>query len=227
MADSPLLKSILVKGRLILVAPSANISGSPSPTSFNHVKNDLDGLIYGIIDGGDCEEGIESTVIDLSEKIPVILRPGTIIKEEIEEEIGKVKLDKSLLVKEAKRPKSPGMKYKHYAPKAKIYIIREKESIKSIEEKIGESIIKRDKTALVVFRENLDNYKSLLVGRKVVMGGKNNLKEGIRNLYRILRDCDILGVENIFIEEAKEQGLGFSYMNRLKKAGNYNFLKRG
>ena len=226
MADSPILESILVKGDLILVAPSANISGSPSPTSFNHVKNDLEDLIYGIIDGGDCEEGIESTIIDLSEERPVILRPGTIIKEEIEEEIGKVELDGSFLGQEIKKPKAPGMKYKHYAPKAKVYIIKEKESVKNIEEEIEELAFKGVKTAVVAFRENLDNYKGLSVGHKIVLGGKKDLKEGIRNLYRILRDCDILGIENIFIEETKEEGLGFSYMNRLKKAGSHNFLKR-
>ena len=226
MADSPILENILIKGDLILVAPSANISGSPSPTSFNHVKNDLEGLIYGIIDGGDCEEGIESTIIDLSEERPVILRPGTITKEEIEEEIGKVELDGSLLGQEIKKPKAPGMKYKHYAPKAKVYIIKEKESVKNIEEEIGKLAFKGAKIAVVAFRENLDNYKGLSVGHKIVLGGKKDLKEGIRNLYRILRDCDILGIENIFIEETKEEGLGFSYMNRLKKAGNHNFLKR-
>ena len=83
MPDHPLTESILVKGDLILVAPSANLSGNPSPTSFKHVKEDLDGKIYGIIDGGNCEEGIESTIIDLTEEIPLILRPGTITKEEI------------------------------------------------------------------------------------------------------------------------------------------------
>ncbi len=226
MPDHPLTESILVKGDLILVAPSANLSGSPSPTSFKHVKEDLDGKIYGIIDGGNCEEGIESTIIDLTEEIPLILRPGTITKEEIEEEIGKVAFDQALFTKEVVKAKAPGMKYKHYAPKAKVYIIKEKEDIENILTEVAKSSLGEQTKALICFRENYGAYLALDFTEKIIIGDKSNIKEAIRNLYRILRDCDILGIENIFIEETEEKGLGFSYMNRLKKAGSYNFLKR-
>lgn len=225
MPDHPVIETILVKGSLILVAPSANISGSPSPTTMKHVSNDLDGLVFGIIDGGACEEGIESTIIDLSGNTPIILRPGTITKEDIEEEIGGVMLDESLLGAATIIARAPGMKYKHYAPKGKVYILENKSNTDIINNEIKLKNMNIDKTALIYFDENLSHYSSLNISHMMSLGSLNDLKDGIRNLYRLLRDCDILGIENIFIEGYKEEGLGFSYMNRLKKAGNQNFLK--
>lgn len=225
MPDHPVIESILVKGDLVLVAPSANISGSPSPTTMKHVSNDLDGLIYGIIDGGNCEEGIESTIIDLTSEIPTILRPGTITKEDIEEEIGEIKFDESLIGASAVIAKAPGMKYKHYAPKAKVYIIENGSNIDLILSEINKEKMNINKCALIYFDENRIGYETIEMPNRYSLGSQSDLKYGIRNLYRILRDCDILGIENIFIEGYKEIGLGFSYMNRLKKAANENFLK--
>lgn len=223
--DHPVIESILGKGNLILVAPSANISGSPSPTTMKHVADDLDGLVYGIIDGGDCEEGIESTIIDLSGDRPLILRPGTITREEIEEEIGKVELDKSLLGAPATEARAPGMKYRHYAPKARVYILLNNESSTLIEKKISDYGLEKNKCSLLIFDENKEDYKNLEIPHVMSLGSKKDLRTGIKNLYRLLRDCDILGIENIFIEGCKEEGLGFSYMNRLKKAASHNYLK--
>lgn len=225
MPDHPVIETILVKGDLILVAPSANISGSPSPTTMKHVADDLEGLVYGIIDGGNCDEGIESTIIDMSEDIPVILRPGTITREDLEEEIGKVEIDKSLLGASSKIARAPGMKYKHYAPKAKVYILRNKGDINLISREIMNIKVLKEKCALILFEENFNHYRNLEIPNKISLGSIADLKSGIRNLFRILRDCDILGIDYIFIEDYKEEGLGFSYMNRLKKAANYNYLK--
>lgn len=225
MPDHPVIESILVKGELILVAPSANISGSPSPTTMKHVADDLDGLVYGIIDGGSCEEGIESTIIDISGVIPVILRPGTITKEELEEEIGHIEIDESLLGISTKVAKAPGMKYKHYAPKAKVYILENKGKTDLITNKIMSIKLDLNKCALICFDENIEHYKNIDIVNKISLGSLFDLRTGIRNLFRILRDCDILGIEHIFIEDFKAEGLGFSYMNRLKKAANNNYLK--
>ncbi len=225
MPDHPVIETILVKGNLILVAPSANLSGSPSPTTMKHVSADLDSLIYGIIDGGNCEEGIESTIIDLTDEIPTILRPGTITKEDIEYEIGKIKFDESLIGTSALIAKAPGMKYKHYAPKAKVYIIENRNKTDLILLEITKKKMNINKCALICFDENLKNYEKINIPHKFSLGSLTNLKYGIRNLFRILRDCDILGIENIFIESYNEVGLGFSYMNRLKKAANQNYLK--
>jgi L-threonylcarbamoyladenylate synthase len=225
MPDHPVIESILVKGELILVAPSANISGSPSPTTMKHVADDLDGLVYGIIDGGNCDEGIESTIIDMSGDIPTILRPGTITKEDLEEEIGQVKLDESLLGVSIKLARAPGMKYKHYAPKAKVHILENNGNIDLIIKKINSMKLDLNKCALINFEENSKHYDSVKIPNKMSLGSIFDLRTGIRNLFRILRDCDILGIEHIFIEDYKEEGLGFSYMNRLKKAANNNYLK--
>lgn len=226
MPDHPVIESILVKGGLILVAPSANLSGSPSPTDMEHVREDLDGRVYGIIDGGPCEEGIESTIIDCTVSPPMILRPGTITREAIEEEIGPVDLDPSLLGEEVLVARAPGMKYKHYAPKATTYIIGDKERLSLIEEEMKRGSLDPSRTALILFEENLEHYAPLETGFKMPIGSHSSLKHAIRNLYRILRDCDILGIETIFIEASKEEGLGFSYMNRLKKAAGFNYLKK-
>lgn len=226
MPDHPVIESILVKGGLILAAPSANLSGSPSPTDASHVTEDLEGRIYGIIDGGHCEEGIESTIIDMTGSVPIILRPGTITKEAIEEEIGEVLFDQSLLGGDVSIARAPGMKYRHYAPKARVTIIENKEAVHTIEEAIRQEKMNLDHTALIVFEENIGHYALLNIGHKLPLGSLVDLKHSIRNLYRILRDCDILEIENIFIEEVKEEGLGFSYMNRLKKAASQNFIHR-
>lgn len=225
MPDHPVIESILVKGDLVLVAPSANISGSPSPTTMKHVADDLDGLVYGIIDGGNCDEGIESTIIDMSGDIPVILRPGTITKEDLEEEIGHVEIDESLLGISIKVAKAPGMKYKHYAPKAKVYILEINGNTDLINKKIISMKLDFKKCAIIYFEENFKHYNNIDIANKISLGSLLDLRTGIRNLFRILRDCDILGVEHIFIEDFKEEGLGFSYMNRLKKAANNNYLK--
>lgn len=225
MPDHPVIESILVKGDLVLVAPSANISGSPSPTTMKHVADDLDGLVYGIIDGGNCDEGIESTIIDISGDIPVILRPGTITKEDLEEEIGHVEIDESLLGISIKVAKAPGMKYKHYAPKAKVYILENNGNTDLINKKIISMKLDFKKCAIIYFEENFKHYNNIDIANKISLGSLLDLRTGIRNLFRILRDCDILGVEHIFIEDFKEEGLGFSYMNRLKKAANNNYLK--
>lgn len=226
MPDHPVIESILVKGGLILAAPSANLSGSPSPTEAAHVAWDLEGRIYGIIDGGPCQEGIESTILDLTCDPPVLLRPGTITREELEEEIGLIEMDPSLLGEEAAIPRAPGMKYRHYAPKARVTIIRGEESLEAIREEMRRLGTAGERAALVVFEEHIPHYKSLPVGHLMPLGGLFDLKHSIRNLYRILRDCDILETTDIFIEEVPETGLGFSYMNRLKKAAGHNFLKR-
>ncbi|KAF0092258.1 MAG: tRNA threonylcarbamoyladenosine biosynthesis protein [Fusobacteria bacterium] len=225
MPDHLVIETILVKGDLILVAPSANISGSPSPTTMKHVADDLDGLVYGIIDGGNCDEGIESTIVDMTGDNPVILRPGTITREDLEEEIGKVEIDESLLGASTKIARAPGMKYKHYAPNAKVHILKNRGDLDLILKKIKSLDVDLNKCALINFDENIEHYRKLEIPNKIILGSIVDLRVGIRNLFRILRDCDILGIEHIFIEDYKEEGLGFSYMNRLKKAANHNYLK--
>ena len=220
-------EAIFSQGDLVIAAPSANLSGRPSPTTASHVLEDLDGKIWGIVDGGPCEEGIESTIISLVGNEPILLRPGTITKEMIEEIIGPIKIDDSLLSpNQGTVALAPGMKYKHYAPEGKGYIINPREDIDAILKVVEKEKIEKENVALLVFDNNESHYK-LNIGHLFTLGKENKLQEVIHNFYRVLRECDKLGVELLFIESSKEEGLGFSYMNRLKKAANYNYLDKG
>ena len=227
MPDHFITEAIFSQGNLVIAAPSANLSGRPSSTTASHVLEDLNGKVWGIIDGGPCKEGIESTIISLVGTEPIILRPGSITQKMIEEIIGPIKIDDSLLSDhQVKAALAPGMKYKHYAPRGKSYIIKTKESNKAILKIIKKENIKKEKIALLVFKNNKSHYR-IKVGHFFILGKENKLHGVIRNFYRILRECDKLGVELLFIESSKEEGLGFSYMSRLKKATKYNYLNKG
>lgn len=122
MPNHPVALALIEASGLPIAAPSANLSGKPSPTKFQHVYKDLNGKISGIVDGGETGVGVESTVIDCTEPIPVILRPGGTTREEIEGIIGSVGMDRQVK-EEVEKPKSPGMKYTHYAPAAPMYLV--------------------------------------------------------------------------------------------------------
>lgn len=172
-----------------IAAPSANLSGKPSPTSAMHVINDLRGKIDAIIDGGEVEIGIESTVLDLTQKIPQILRPGKITKEKLEQVIGNVKYN----IK-SKKPRSPGMKYKHYSPDAKVIIIKNNKELKEVLKKYSYKKIK------------ILNYPDEI-----------NMAS---NLFRDFRECDKKEFDIIIVKSIPERGLGVAIMNRLNKAGS-------
>lgn len=227
MPDQLIAEAIFSQGNLVIAAPSANLSGRPSPTAASHVLEDLNGKIWGIIDGGSCKEGIESTIVSFVGTEPILLRPGSITHEMIEDMIGPIKIDDRLLSDyQVKIALAPGMKYKHYAPKGKSYIIKPRERNEAIYKIIKKENINKEKIALLVFENNKSHYQ-INVGHFFTLGKDNKLQEVVRNFYRILRECDKLGVELLFIESSKEEGLGFSYMNRLKKAANYNYLDKG
>ena len=171
-----------------IAAPSANLSGKPSPTSAIHVINDLKEKIDVIIDGGDVEIGIESTVLDLTRKVPHILRPGKITKEQLEQVIGNIKY-----TRESKKPRSPGMKYKHYSPNAKVIIIKNNKELKDILKKNSSKKIR------------ILNYQDEI-----------NMAS---NLFRDFRESDIQKMEIIIVKAIPKRGLGVAIMNRLSKAG--------
>jgi L-threonylcarbamoyladenylate synthase len=172
-----------------IAAPSANLSGKPSPTSAMHVIDDLRGKIDAIIDGGEVEIGIESTVLDLTQKIPKILRPGKITKEQLEQVLGKVKYN----IK-TKKARSPGMKYKHYSPDAKVIIIKNNKKVEEVLKKYSYKKIK------------ILNYKD-----KISMAN---------NLFRDFRECDKKEFDIIMVKSIPERGLGVAIMDRLNKAGH-------
>lgn len=175
-----------------IAAPSANISTKPSGTCFEHVFEDFNGKIAGIIKSKNCEIGIESTVIDLTVKNPVLLRPGGISVEELKKIIPNLRLSS----KKMKKPKSPGMKYKHYAPNAKVILFK-----KTAIEKLNpykEKLKKQKKRFLVLEPEKIKNFH--------------------KKLFKIFRDCDKKGIEYILIPAIEEKGIGLALMNRVRKA---------
>lgn len=214
------LKLIEIAG-LPIAAPSANISGRPSPTTAQHVIDDLGGKIAGIIDGGKAGVGVESTVLDLTTPVPTILRPGGVTLEDLQKEIGEVHIDKGLI--DANHvPRSPGMKYTHYSPEADVIIV--KGSLTEMAEKIlkitGEELGQGKKVGLMVSQELYELLKTDLPGSVLVeiLGKKNNLAQVTSNLFMELRALDKEKVDVIYVENFPETYIGAALMNRLYKA---------
>lgn len=207
-----------------IAAPSANVSGRPSPTDVTHVIEDLDGKIDMIIDGGNVGIGIESTIVDVSGDIPTILRPGFISKKMLEEAIGKVEIDPSIdkdfTDSFVEKPKAPGMKYRHYAPKAEMIIIDgDKEKVvKKINNLVSKS--SKEEVGILATEETKDRYPK---GCVVCMGSRNK-KTLARELYRAIRKFDHLGVSRIYAEGFSGEPDTEAIMNRLKKAAGYNII---
>lgn len=201
-----------------IAAPSANLSGKPSPTRAIDVYQDLNGKIPLIIDGGSCDIGIESTVIDLSEEVPTILRPGFYTYEYIKEILPNVRLDDSI-VDSKKIPKSPGQKYTHYAPKAKMEIfVGEKASDEILKKAIDEKK-KGKKVGVLIFEDQLSKFKDF---KLISLGNRQELTYMSHVLFTSLRLMDDENVDLILAEGVSEEGLGKSIMNRMKKSASFN-----
>lgn len=209
-----------------VAAPSANTSGKPSPTLAKYVMEDLDGRIDMIIDGGGIDIGLESTIVDLTEKIPMILRPGYITKEMLEKILGHVEIDKAILEdKRGQAPKAPGMKYKHYAPKGDLTIIsgRWENVVAEINRRCEEMEKKGEKVGIIGTDDTFAFYK----GGCIKSAGSRMKETTIaRALYRILREFDDEGVTVIYSESFEETsgngGIGQAIMNRLLKAAGHH-----
>jgi L-threonylcarbamoyladenylate synthase len=226
MPDHPLALALISETGTPLAAPSANRSGYPSPTTAMHVLHDLDGRIDGILDGGPCEIGLESTILDMTQAVPVILRPGAITREALERLLGPVALDTRAI------PKAPGMKYHHYAPKAKLYLLSG--TSKAIAEYIqtqvnGDHIFVKDEpVGFLLTTETEAILKQLETGPESqyvrVLGSQNRPEEVGGKLYDELRRCDLEGIQTVFVEAYSTQGMGAALMNRLIKASGQNPL---
>lgn len=208
---------------VVIAAPSANTSGRPSPTTAKHVMDDLSGRISMIIDGGSVGIGIESTIVDVTEDIPMILRPGYISKKMLEDIVGKVEIDKAILgpMTEEAKPKAPGMKYRHYAPKADFKMVRGEQSKVAdyINVEAEQLIEKGFKVGIIASDETVNNYKC---GDIVSIGSREDEITISRNLYRVLRDFDDKKIDYILGETFENDELGQAIMNRLMKAAGYN-----
>jgi L-threonylcarbamoyladenylate synthase len=226
MPDHPVARRLIDAAGVPIAAPSANISGKPSPTSALRTAEDMDGKIEMILDGGPCKIGIESTILDMTEEIPVILRPGFITYETLCRLLGEVKKDKALESESGMdcRPKAPGQAYTHYAPNAPMTLVEGGEE--AVAAKICElteiSIREGKKTGVICTDETRFRYTQ---GTVMSMGSRSNLESVAHNLYEILRTFDQIGVDVIYSEAFASDELGFAVMNRLIKAAGYKQIR--
>lgn len=209
-----------------VAAPSANSSGKPSPTRASHVEFDLNGKIEMIIDGGAADWGLESTILDVSEDKPVLLRPGAVTQDMIEDVVGEIDVDPAVYSKPDGNivPKAPGMKYKHYSPSAKVILVSG--SMENVISTINEKISTDEKNGLRVGVMATTQTKYRYIGGEVLVVGDRTKPETIgANLFKILRKFDFIGVDIVYSEVFDEDGEGAAIMNRLNKAAGFNYIK--
>lgn len=225
MPDHPVALALIAESTGYIAAPSANTSGRPSPTQACHVKEDMKGRIPMILDGGPVGIGIESTIVDFTEDIPVILRPGYITKAQLEEVIGEVRMDPGLSGEEhGVRPKAPGMKYRHYAPRAEMILVKGQQEtvIKRINELVQEAAAGGKKAGIIATDETCRCYSAGMVKS---VGTRVHEETVAQHLYGILREFDALNVDIIYSESFSEEGIGQALMNRMLKAAGHHVLE--
>ena len=225
MPNHPIALELIKKSGCLIAAPSANTSGRPSPTEAFHVKEDMDGRIPMILDGGMVGIGIESTIIDLTETPPMVLRPGSITIEMLSDVLGEeVILDPAIIASDdTKKPKAPGMKYKHYAPKADMVIVDGEKSavIAYINASIEQMKTERKKTVVIATEETKDAYCADVV---LCIGTREEEETIAKYMYKILRKCDELEADAIYCESFQTARLGQAIMNRLLKAAGHQVV---
>ena len=216
MPNHPNTLELITKVGIPLVGPSANLSTKPSPTKVEHVFEDMNSRIRGIVDGGSSTVGVESTVIDLTnEEGPVILRPGVITKEQIESVIGPIQSSVTTKTGEKEVPKSPGMKYRHYAPETPVLIVEG--TVESFE-KATQEAQKNGKIVGIMAQNVIVDAIEIGVEGTYKMG--TSVDDMNRSLFDALRTLDHLGLDIILAQGAPETSVGIAYMNRLKKAAS-------
>ncbi|HIV17092.1 MAG TPA: threonylcarbamoyl-AMP synthase [Candidatus Alectryocaccobium stercorigallinarum] len=214
---------ILAAGGFV-AAPSANLSGRPSPTKASHVVEDLGERIDMIIDGGDADIGLESTIVDFTAGHPVVLRPGYITEEQMREIIGDVKTDAGIISSDSKiKPKAPGMKYRHYAPKGDLTIIEggKDEVAGYINDMVKQKELEGAKTAVLCSEETRGLYEC---GCVITLGSVMNEDEIAHHLFDALRRLDDEKAEFIYSESFNTEHIGMAIMNRLLKAAGHKVI---
>jgi len=227
MPDNFIALELIKRAGVPVAAPSANRSGKPSPTMAKHVLEDLNGRISYIIDGGPCKVGVESTVVDMTDEPAVILRPGGITPEMIERVIGRVELDKSILERKAvERPRAPGMKYRHYAPKAEVFVVSGNcdDVAGWLKNAISEDEKSGIKSVILAAGEHIQEYG---LNNAVSYGSINNASEVASNIFRLFRECDRMGADKIYVEAIPKEGIGLAVMNRIEKAAGGKVIQAG
>ena len=226
MPSHPVARAVIKAAGTPIAAPSANTSGRPSPTKASHVVEDMDGKIDMIVDGGEVGIGLESTIIDVSEDTPTILRPGYITKEMLEQVIGGVALDRASLGQMAPgvHPKAPGMKYRHYAPKAELTIYRGSvpAAARAINEALRTAAAEGKRAGVICTEESVGLYEAPV---KKIIGTRTQPETIAHNLYDVLRAFDEEAVDCIFSESFDDSPLSGAIMNRLTKAAGHRIIE--
>ncbi len=217
MPSEKVARDIINASGLPLAAPSANASGAPSPTSASHVISDLDGKIDAVVIGDDCAVGVESTVITLVGDKPRLLRPGAVTAEQLREILPDLIIDKAVLAEPQKGEKvaSPGMKYKHYAPKTQAYLVEGDcaSFVKFVNEK--------ENSAALCFCEEYDDIKI----HKIIYGTQKDPRTLAKNVFASLREVDTLGVKAVYVHAPEKRGVGLAVYNRLIRAAAFRVIK--
>lgn len=224
MPNHPVALELIRRSGGYIAAPSANTSGKPSPTLAEHVAFDMDGRIPMILDGGPVGIGIESTIVDLTEEIPMILRPGYITPKMLEKVIGEVKMDPGIIASDSlQKPKAPGMKYKHYAPKADLILVdgEEEKVVAKINALAKEAVLLGKKVGIIGTDETIDRYPK---GEVVSIGARSDEDAIAKHLYKLLRDFDEKEVDIIYSESFATPRIGQAIMNRLLKAAGHQVI---
>ena len=217
MPSDEIARELIRQSGGYIAAPSANVSGRPSPTTAQHVYEDMNGRIPMILDGGPVPIGIESTIVDLTEDHPVILRPGYITLSMIQTVVDRVEVDRGLSAEDSViRPKAPGMKYRHYAPKAELQIVEG--PVERVVSYINKQCSGAGKTGIICTEETKTCYSH---GDVKCIGSRKDEASIASHLFAILREFDEDGVERIYSESFETPGLGQAIMNRLLKAAGH------
>ncbi|MEG1206149.1 MAG: L-threonylcarbamoyladenylate synthase [Angelakisella sp.] len=219
MPESEAARAIIAAAGVPLAAPSANRSGSPSPTTFAHCVHDMQGRVDAIVEGEPCAVGVESTVITLATPVPRLLRPGAVTLAELQEVLGEVELDKGVLeqLDEGERVSSPGMKYKHYAPKAEVILL--KGSAEAFAAYVNSHAA--DGCCAVCFAEE----QPLLSVPAICCGAAEDYAEQARRLFDLLRGLDDTGITKAYIHAPRPEGIGLAVYNRLIRSAGFQILE--
>ncbi len=227
MPSNRIALALIRESGVPIAAPSANRAGRPSPTTAQHVIDDLAGKIDVVLDGGPTRVGVESTVIDMTKRVPQILRPGGTSFEELKAALGKVMLHPAAFSEKPAallRVRAPGMKHRHYAPKAEMILVEGKPDkvVKRIKELVAVSLADGKKVGVLATDESISSYDADVLRS---LGSRNDLTEMARNLFRLLRELDEEKVDIIIAEGVPSRGLGLAVLNRLRRAASFNIVK--
>ena len=225
MPSHPVARELIRLSGVPIAAPSANRSGRPSPTEAKHVLEDMNGRIPLILDGGKANVGVESTVLDMTGEMPVILRPGGVTPEMLEKVIGPVQVDPHVMkpIADGQQVKSPGMKYRHYAPNAPVTIVRgdPDKLARYVEQEVHRLQADGERIGILATDETMGQYTAGIVR---TMGSRKHPAQLAASLFALLREMDHLGVDRILAEGVEDHDEGLAVMNRMTRAAGFHII---